>query len=129
MNRNCGKCTLCCTVLAIPELDKPMGDRCGFQGRKSCLGYDHRPRSCREFECGYLQSDALPAYLHPAQCGFFLSHDQEGERAVIYCHPKKPDAWKKGAAGQWVEHTLRPNLEVIVICGDTRILLTHGELA
>lgn len=28
MARKCGTCTLCCTAMAVPELDKPNGVRC-----------------------------------------------------------------------------------------------------
>ena len=49
--RKCGACTLCCTALAVPELDKPNGVPCKHLTPEGCGIYEDRPPSCRAFEC------------------------------------------------------------------------------
>ena len=64
--RSCGECTACCTALGVKELNKPAGDSCekGIQiGHVQsttntivgCSTYKSRPKSCRAFECAWLQ--------------------------------------------------------------------------
>lgn len=58
--RDCGACTVCCTVLAENELKKPMRCACEHVGRNGCGIYAARPRACREFHCLWLRG-VLPA--------------------------------------------------------------------
>lgn len=55
----CGDCTLCCTLLPVPELDKPANTHCQhcIVG-KGCSIYEDRPQVCRPFNCAWLQSSA-----------------------------------------------------------------------
>lgn len=72
MKRKCGTCTLCCTALAVPELDKPNGVSCQHLTSEGCGIYEDRPESCRRFECGWLagmgdlsvRPDRVGAVLH-----------------------------------------------------------------
>lgn len=52
--RECGECTLCCTVLRVPELDKPENTKCS-NCAVGCTIYNDRPQSCVDFNCGWLQ--------------------------------------------------------------------------
>src|SRR5579862_5149950 len=49
--RECGGCTACCTVLAVPELHKGMYRHCTHVSRQGCSIYPQRPRSCRAWSC------------------------------------------------------------------------------
>ena len=58
--RQCGSCTACCTAMGVPELKKPAGAKCHHllsivDGAAGCSIYDRRPKSCRDFECVWLQ--------------------------------------------------------------------------
>ena len=64
----CGSCTLCCKVCVVPELHKPAGVACKYQGEGGCTNYDNRPASCRAFECAFYQAGGNPA-LRPDNCG------------------------------------------------------------
>ena len=54
--RDCGSCNVCCVALTIDEasLKKPQGYRCkNAQPDNSCAIYADRPRTCRDFNCGW----------------------------------------------------------------------------
>ncbi len=54
--RECGPCTLCCKVLAVPELDKPAGVWCRHARKGGgCDRYATRPPTCQAFICGWQQ--------------------------------------------------------------------------
>jgi hypothetical protein len=49
--RECGGCTACCSVMAVPELQKGMYRACFHVGGHGCAIYSDRPRSCRSWSC------------------------------------------------------------------------------
>ena len=54
--RSCGTCTLCCKLLQVPEVEKPLGEWCRHCDKGvGCTIYAERPQRCRDFFCGYLQ--------------------------------------------------------------------------
>lgn len=68
--RECGDCTVCCKVLGIAELDKPVHTVCvNCSTGKRCDAYEARPASCRRFNCVWLTNDTLPDDLKPDRCG------------------------------------------------------------
>ena len=64
----CGDCTVCCTSLKVPELNKSEGTKCIYCSDK-CDRYITRPKSCAVFECEWLKGN-LP--LKPNECGFMV---------------------------------------------------------
>jgi len=54
--RECGRCTACCTAVAVLELNKAPGQPCPKlrAGRPGCGVYADRPSSCCTFKCGWL---------------------------------------------------------------------------
>ena len=72
--RGCGTCTACCTVLDVPELDKPEGVPCQHLTDQGCGIYEDRPEACRNFKCGYLlRIDDWPTRMRPDQSGFMIA--------------------------------------------------------
>lgn len=59
MTRRCGPCTVCCKTLGIHEIGKAAGEKCWRLGYRGCSIYATRPRSCRGFECLWLQGRFL----------------------------------------------------------------------
>lgn len=55
MDRTCGSCTLCCTLLAVQSLGKGMNEPCRYQVTEGCRVYAHRPYACRMFDCLWLR--------------------------------------------------------------------------
>jgi hypothetical protein len=54
--RECGSCTLCCKVLEVSDLGKPVNTVCNhILAGGGCEIYDRRPRQCSTFSCAWLQ--------------------------------------------------------------------------
>jgi Fe-S-cluster containining protein len=54
--RECGTCSLCCSVLRVDELEKPAGRDCRHQrGTNGCAIHATRPTICRSYRCLWLQ--------------------------------------------------------------------------
>jgi hypothetical protein len=66
--RKCGSCQLCCEVIAVKELGKPVNTRCINQAARGCSIYKTRPASCGEFTCEWLQG-GLPGTMRPDRIG------------------------------------------------------------
>ena len=54
--RACGECTVCCTVMAVPELHKPNRRACDHVCDEGCAIHAERPQDCRDFHCLWLLS-------------------------------------------------------------------------
>ena len=61
--RECGECTLCCTVTRVPELDKAEMVTC-HHCVNGCTIYGARPESCRTFQCEWLRGE-LGKWMRP----------------------------------------------------------------
>jgi len=91
VNRHCGECTACCTLLGVPELGKGRYAPCEYEvgavvdkdgvvvgttplpgAKKGCGIYDTRPVSCRTFKCVWLQG-LLPIEERPDKTGIIWS--------------------------------------------------------
>jgi len=64
----CGDCTLCCTLLNVPWMDKPAGITCKFCD-KGCTIYDTKDKRCSEFKCAYNQMKIVSEKMRPDNCG------------------------------------------------------------
>jgi hypothetical protein len=55
LGRQCGDCSLCCKVMGVEEIQKPVGKWCQHcKAGRGCLIYDSRPAACRHFACQWL---------------------------------------------------------------------------
>jgi hypothetical protein len=71
--RECGACTLCCTLIAVKELKKKRNQRCFNLEAKGCAIYDYRPRECRAWSCGWLVgSDVVHGLERPDKSHFIV---------------------------------------------------------
>jgi len=94
--KSCGSCTLCCRVLAVPELDKPMGTLCAHCAPGvGCEIYEARPHACRTFACVWLMDEEMPHRFRPDQTKVVLDQDAEGARLIARCDPANPNAWRR----------------------------------
>lgn len=91
--RVCGPCTLCCTVLEIPELAKGPGTPCRHLGA-GCGIYPDRPTPCRTFTCGWLALEALGEAWRPDVAGFLIRDERADGFLCIDVDPARPEAWR-----------------------------------
>lgn len=121
--RQCGDCTLCCKLMGIEELKKPANKWCELvQIGKGCGDYENRPKSCRDFQCMWLQGQ-LPEDLKPNKIhAVFWEHD--GDKTIqVHLDPHytglRETEWFKTV----VHAVLANGFRVAVLEGDRRTLL------
>jgi hypothetical protein len=79
--RGCGTCNSCCIWLTIddPQLHKAQGHRCAnLQPDCACAIYQTRPRTCREYYCGFRRLDWVPDTLRPDQSSVLIGLQYDG---------------------------------------------------
>jgi hypothetical protein len=82
--RECGDCTVCCTVMAIdkPDIQKAAGVTCRYCA-KGCTIYDRAPSLCRLYYCGWRQLPILDDSWRPDRSGVFVELEAMGDRTGI----------------------------------------------
>jgi hypothetical protein len=85
--RACGTCTVCCYALPIDneELQKLPGEVCANCNGRGCVIYETRPRTCREFYCGWWVLPQLGDDWRPDRSGVLITPHNEDipERFVL----------------------------------------------
>lgn len=102
--KSCGTCTMCCKLLGIKELAKPIMEWCEHCDKgKGCKVYAERPPSCREYECFWLQTFdegiTPPMNLRPDKSKVVISTGMgatpDGQDMVaVHVDPSYPKAWQ-----------------------------------
>jgi hypothetical protein len=126
-SRTCGGCTLCCKVMAIEELAKPVSSWCPHcKPGRGCLIYADRPAECQAFSCLWLVNKRLDARWKPSRSKLVLTTSEDG--IEIRCDPGFPDAWRKepfrSEIQQWAVSGETHDVTVVVIIGARMILVT-----
>lgn len=83
--RDCGTCNVCCVALTIddPDLQKVQGFRCrNTLPDKGCAIYEARPRTCRDFNCGWRQLKWVRESLRPDASGVLVRLHYEVSQAT-----------------------------------------------
>ena len=127
-SRACGECSLCCKVMKIEELEKPVGRWCPHcrPGQGGCSIYSGRPPSCRSFACAWLQG-ALPLEQRPDTTKVVFTESAAGWVAV-HVDESFPDAAdREPVAGQIQKLALK--MPVVILCGETRRVVARSKQA
>jgi hypothetical protein len=94
--KSCGSCSLCCKVLAVDQLKKPMGAWCPHHGAGAgCTIHATRPHACRTFDCVWLMDPEMPQRFRPDRTKVVLDQDAAGRRLIARCDPANPRAWRR----------------------------------
>jgi hypothetical protein len=76
---NCGACTACCIIPAVPELGKPFYARCEHLApapAQGCGIYDQRPGICRKYRCAWhLNAMGNRVDRRPDHCGILFQYE------------------------------------------------------
>jgi hypothetical protein len=126
--RDCDGCTLCCKVIGVKALEKPMGVWCQHCAPKGgCAIYAERPDECRNFDCGYLLEPSLGPEWKPSESKIVLLTENEGRRIVAHIDTQRPDAWKRepfySTLKQWARDGAPTGAQVVVAIGPRRIAI------
>jgi hypothetical protein len=131
--RICGTCakgcvTPCCTLMGIPEINKPAGERCPkMLDDGTCSVYDTRPEACRAWECLWLRADDIIRNMdRPDRSGVILDvtdppKDDDAIPQALTAREVRPDAFKEIAATRLLAKFQRRGL-VILVRGTSRQL-------
>ena len=125
--RGCDGCTLCCKLIGVIELDKPMGVWCEHcDVGTGCRIYETRPRSCEVFNCAFLTLDILTEAWRPSKCKIVLTVELGGKRMVAHVDPSRANAWKAepyyGQLKRWARLAV-PKRDQVVVCIGRRAIV------
>jgi hypothetical protein len=125
--RECGDCTLCCKVMAIEELAKPVSSWCPHcKPGCGCRIYANRPAECRTFSCLWLVNDRLDERWKPNKSKLVLTTSEDG--IEVRCDPGFPDAWRRepfrNEIREWAVSGETHDVTVVVIVGERMTLVT-----
>ena len=128
--RACGDCTLCCKVMAIEELGKPVGRWCPHcRPGRGCHIYGNHPAECRNFNCLWLIDDRFGPHWKPNRSKLVLTTSEDGFE--VRCDPTAPDAWRKapfqGEIRALAASGDAHDVTVLVIVGKRMILLASDR--
>ena len=126
--RACEGCTLCCKVIGVQALEKPMGVWCEHCVPKGgCAIYAERPGECRTFDCGYLKEPSLGPEWKPSESKIVLLTEDGGRRIVAHVDTQRPDAWKRepfySTLKQWSKDNAPRGVQVVVAIGPRRVAI------
>lgn len=133
--RECGACSLCCTVLRVDELRKLGGTPCSHQcATGGCGIYARRPGICRAYRCLWL-GGGLRDDDRPDRLGAVLDVVAQRESVWLEIREARPGAFERSARLRAIAEEYRQSMPVRI--GDTadvldperrfRVLLPGGE--
>lgn len=130
--RSCGSCTLCCKVMVIEALNKPLGQWCQHCAPGTgCKIYENRPNECRDFNCAYLLSRHIGEEWKPERSKMVLVIDEGGMRMAAYVDTQRPNAWRSepyySQLKQWSKNALAKGGQVIANVNRHVYLITPNE--
>jgi hypothetical protein len=130
--RACGTCTMCCKLLAIEPLNKPLDRWCAHcKPGAGCGIYDTRPLECRTFFCGWMTDLGFGPEWRPDRAKFLLALEASGH-VVVHCDASAPTAWRREPYYSEIKSwTRRPvgRAEVLVRIGRRALFVTaQGEI-
>ena len=122
--RECGGCTLCCDLIAVPALKKAAGEACVHCVKSfGCTIHESRPAQCRGFDCLWLTEKSLPKALWPSLCGVFFEPFWAEHMVVAAVDPARPEAWRDEVPMGMIQQMLVDGFVVWVMVGKDRHLV------
>ena len=130
--RDCDGCRECCNGLAVAELDKPDFQSCEHECETGCSIYDKRPKSCRAFECAWIEGLTAPGIaakdLRPDKTGLVpvVQNTKFGTVWTLFQTKEGADETPEGKA--LIDHLYR-QAPVILITKENRRWIIHPRFA
>ena len=126
--RECGTCTLCCKVYALPALAKPPGLWCRHcTPGKGCGVHDALPDQCRQFFCLWMADATLPPEWRPDRAKFVLTVFPQNGFVYGQVDPGAPGAWRRAPYHDALRAMARTLLEqrrhLVMFAGDEATLV------
>jgi hypothetical protein len=116
MERRCGECTLCCSLLPVVPLNKKAGERCINQRGLGCKVHEKEgfPLECKLWNCRWLVDPTTTKMLRPDISHYvidmipdFITAQENGREAKvpviqIWIDPRYPDAHRDPNLREWL---------------------------
>jgi hypothetical protein len=113
--RECGPCSVCCSVLRVDELAKPAGRDCRHQcGEHGCAIHASRPAVCRGYHCLWLQG-GLEDDERPDRIGGIVDLEPGGLGVRLGIREIRPGAFDASPALRAIAERHREQMPVRVI--------------
>ena len=127
-DRTCGDCTLCCKLMGVSAINKPVNKWCQYcEIGIGCKIYPERPEPCKEFDCMWLVSVGLPEFMKPSKSHVVLIASTTGIPALCAkVDPSYPAAWKQRDVLK-VLSILSQSLPVVVSLRDLAYRIVPGN--
>ena len=134
-SRQCGECSLCCTVLRVDEIAKLGGTRCQHvRSGAGCAIHARRPAICRGYECMWLRGK-LRDKDRPDRLGAVLDLVPVGGSVRLSIRQATPHVFDQSPrlqqiAAEFREHTAVRVTDVSAVLNPDhpfRVLLANGE--
>ncbi len=78
-----------------------------------------RPQICHDFLCAWAQGIA-PEALKPSVCKVVLTWTTDGKYPVAHVDPSRPNAWREGEVGKYLDTMAQHLGRVYIIIGKQR---------
>jgi hypothetical protein len=118
LEKSCGTCTKCCTVMGVPELKKRPWLKCSHVlDGAGCSIYTERPASCAKFICGWLMDPNMGPDLKPDKCHVVFYQVNE-QNITASCDADYPGAWRAPNVIAFLHHLARslgPGRKVVLL--------------
>ena len=126
--RTCGSCSLCCKVMEIKELKKPMNKWCSHCAKGAgCSIYPTRPTECRMFDCLWLKDESFPDEFRPLKSKIVFTVEHGGGRLSAYVDASFPAAWREkrvyALLKRWSAFQAQRNGQMLVFIGTKAIAI------
>ena len=130
--RECGTCTLCCKVFAIPEYNNRTGEWCPHcTPGVGCRVYEKRPGPCRTFACLWLDDPGIPDDWKPERTKIVLYIAPPKDTLYVNVDPGHPQAWRKPPFFEqlrnWSKELIEKDRHVIVFVKEAATLILPDE--
>ena len=133
-SKQCAECSLCCHVFPIPELGKNAGAWCSHhRAGHGCAIHAERPRTCRDFDCLWLQDATLGPEWKPTVSRMVLALEANGDALTlkITTHPGWPKAWTRqpylADIRRWAAELSPTRRAVCIYAGDDVVFALPGR--
>jgi len=135
----CGACSVCCTLLHVPDIGKPalmpcwhtsMHGGCAVQAEKAT---DPKLMACAQFKCVWLASqdmdEPLPRSMRPDQTYVLMGPQDRDDDTLLYVHvdPKHQDAWRSGQIDQFLRSRVALGAKLCVVIGERKVYLPEED--
>ncbi len=114
-SRECGACSLCCTVLRVDELGKLAGEPCPqLRPEGGCGIYETRPGICRAYRCLWLSGGLEPGD-RPDRLGAVVDLLRDGAEPRIGIQEAEPGAFDRSPRLREIAERYRESMPVRVV--------------